>query len=123
MDIPKLHAVFAFMACGLLAIGAAGCDPSPEPASGPATAEALHGTGWYLDDFFVMFEAPDKVKLMTIRVDVVTTVGGTYTVKDGIIEVTVLQQIRAGTWDGSRLVIDGMVGIREDTRITENSDR
>ncbi len=37
----------------------------------------------------------------------------TYTVDKGMVEVSALGKIYAGTWDGSNLVVDGQVGVRQ----------
>lgn len=105
----------------LLAVLVAGCSllvSDKDNPGGPATAEALHGTTWRFDDFSATFDAPDVLTLHDFGSNAALPerLPGTFTVQDEFIEVNVLDKTRAGVWDGSRLVIDGMVGVREQGR-------
>jgi len=71
--------------------------------------EALPGTTWELDDFYITFVSESALNICDeIGQEVIAE--GTYTVAGGVIEVAIGGRVRAGSWDGERLLVDGMVG-------------
>ena len=103
----------------VLAAGLGACSKGGgSGAALPPTAEGLAGTTWRFEDVTITFKAPPDLLIRDQQVGNVE-VPGTYTV-DGVaragrhlIEVTALDMTRAGIWDGSRLVIDGITGVRQ----------
>ncbi len=74
--------------------------------TGPA---ALPGSTWEFDDFYLTFVSDSVVKLHgEDERDIIAE--GTYSMVDGFIEVALDDRVRAGTWDGKRLMVDGMIG-------------
>lgn len=97
----------------LLFVTAAGChSPAKRFDPLPPTADGLAGTQWQLDDIVVSFKQPPDLEVSGGGVPEGATLSGTYTVRDGIIEITVLNRSRAGTWDGRKMVVDGVDGVR-----------
>lgn len=74
----------------------------------------LVGTTWQVGEFIATFYEPPDVLLKGGRINETHPEGvmGTYTIEDGIIEVGALDQSRVGTFDGARLVIDGIEGVK-----------
>ncbi len=69
----------------------------------------LPGTTWEFDDFYVTFVSNFEVKIHgDDKQDVLAE--GTYSIVDGFIEIALDDRVRAGSWDGERLMVDGMVG-------------
>ena len=103
--LPTLLAV-TLAACGLYACS----DAEDSPAiSTPGTAESLVGTTWRLEDYTITFHEPPEIHVAGGKIDEDHPEGvvGEYSVENGIIDISALDQGRSGTWDGQRLVIDG----------------
>jgi len=71
--------------------------------------DRLQGTTWKFDDFYITFVSETALNLHGENgQDVLAK--GTYSVIDTFIEVALNDRVRAGSWDGEQLMIDGMVG-------------
>ena len=97
--------------------------PAPTGASGSATKSAtdgapmmaadLVGTVWVYDGMTITFMDDSKLLLKGGVVEDVAPEGldGTYTLKDGIIEVSALDITKSGTFDGKTMVVDGKTAV------------
>ncbi|NIA14617.1 MAG: hypothetical protein GWP08_11105 [Nitrospiraceae bacterium] len=93
--------------------------PAPTGASTPATKPAtdaapmaaadLVGTVWSYDGMTITFKDDSNLLLKGGVVDGVAPEGleGTYSLKDGIIEVNAMNITKTGTFDGKTMVVDG----------------
>ncbi len=96
-------------------------EPATEPAAAaPETAASasngLIGTTWKVGPFMAHFKDATTVHVSggEPTVQMPDGIDAVYVMKDGTIEVTVLNGIvKKGTWDGSSLVIDGIVGEKQ----------
>lgn len=76
----------------------------------------LLGTTWKFDDFYISFVSESAINFH--GEDAQDIFGeGTYSIIEGFIEVTMDERVRAGSWNGERLIIDGMVGRLTNTAI------
>jgi hypothetical protein len=91
-------AVILVMTCAACRNGATGEIP-----------DTLPGTSWEFDDFYIAFTSESALNILDENGQDVL-LQGTYTVADGFIEVAIDDHVRAGSWDGERLLVDGMVG-------------
>ncbi|MCP4641648.1 MAG: hypothetical protein GY851_14490 [bacterium] len=96
------------LSAGLLVWFMAGSD-SFDPL--PPTAAGLAGTDWLWDGLTVSFSDAANLRIVHEK-RAPDGIPGTFTVEDRVIEVSVIGRIRAGYWDGTRLVIDGVVAER-----------
>ena len=74
----------------------------------PATAEGLSHSTWKLDDIVLEFGTPPELTITGKGTPFGKPLKGSYTVQNGIVEITALGHTRAGTWNGRAMVIDGM---------------
>ncbi len=85
--------------------------PGDTAAADPAAAGAagLSGTKWQLGEYVVDFKDDGKVLVKGGQIATLMPDGaeGEYKVEDGKFSVSVLGQSFNGTWDGSKLVVDG----------------
>ena len=95
---------------------AATADPAVEAPGGTAAADpaaagatGLAGTKWQLGEYVVDFKDDGKVLVKGGQIATLMPDGaeGEYKVEDGKFSVSVLGQSFNGTWDGSKLVVDG----------------
>ena len=95
---------------------AAPADPAVEAPGGTAAADpaaagatGLAGTKWQLGEYVVDFKDDGKVLVKGGQIATLMPDGaeGEYKVEDGKFSVSVLGQSFNGTWDGSKLVVDG----------------
>jgi len=95
---------------------AAAADPAVEAPGGTAAADpaaagatGLAGTKWQLGEYVVDFKDDGKVLVKGGQIATLMPDGaeGEYKVEDGKFSVSVLGQSFNGTWDGSKLVVDG----------------
>lgn len=70
---------------------------------------ALPGTTWKFDDFYITFVSDTALTVHDEDPNDVYA-EGTYSMVDGFIEVALDDRVRAGSWDGKQLIVDGMVG-------------
>jgi hypothetical protein len=90
-----------------------GCDEDSgaiEPL--PPTAEGIAGTSWKLEELTLTFKTPPLVEVRGGSIPGGQTLRGAYAVYSGIIEISLMDRARAGIWDGRRLIIDGIDGVR-----------
>lgn len=78
----------------------------------PPTAEGLAGTEWELEGLKLAFKTPPLVEVSGGSIPGGQTLRGAYGVYNGIIEISLMNRARAGIWDGRRLIIDGIDGVR-----------
>jgi hypothetical protein len=121
-----------FMSCLLivaLCVITAGCTkPVEAPEAGQAvpslpakagTAEQLVGSDWIIGDMVVSFKDTQTLSVKGGAVEEMAPNGveGTYSIKNGAVEVLVEimgeQHVRRGTWDGERLIVDGTPALRQ----------
>lgn len=89
------------------AVEAPGGTAAADPAAAGATG--LAGTKWQLGEYVVDFKDDGKVLVKGGQIATLMPDGaeGEYKVEDGKFSVSVLGQSFNGTWDGSKLVVDG----------------
>jgi len=96
--------------------------PAATPASGSTEgvastdageAAGLVGTTWEIGPYVLEFREPPEVQISGDAVPIPGGVKGQYSVKDGVIEVGAVGQSKAGTWDGTTLVMDGVEGTKQ----------
>jgi len=82
------------------------------PEVPPDADNSLSGTVWRFEEFTVSFKDQPDMHVKGGPIDDVDLEGvdGFYTLKDGRIEVSALEQTKVGLWDGEKLVIDGITG-------------
>ncbi len=89
----------------------AGETPGETAAAEPAAAgtTGLAGTKWQLGDYEIDFKDEGKVLVKGGQIATLVPDGaeGEYKVEDGKFSVSILGQSFNGTWDGSKLVVDG----------------
>lgn len=96
--------------------GASSTEPAAAPAPDTTASNGLVGTTWKLGPFMAHFKDATTVHVSggELAEQMPDGIDAVYAVKDGAIEVTVLNGIvKKGTWNGSNLVIDGMVGEKQ----------
>jgi hypothetical protein len=86
----------------------------PETAAN-ANAEQLEETTWHIDNYIVDFEEGGKIRARGEAVPVPGGVAGSYTVENGVIEISAAGQTFTGTWDGANLIIEGQAGVRQES--------
>ncbi|MBI4556723.1 MAG: hypothetical protein HY706_04000 [Candidatus Hydrogenedentes bacterium] len=91
--------------------------PASEPvAATPALATAgandLLNTTWKIDEYVITFK---NAPVIHIKGGILGDTGmeGTYKFENGVVEVSALGQTKTGTWNGGKLVIDGVDGIKQ----------
>jgi len=97
--------------------------PPAAPAAAPASASApvdpllqkLIGTTWMVGDFQATFQDAKTVLVKGGDLAALYPNGypATYTFENGTLEVTVMDQKTAATWDGEKLVVDGVEAVRQ----------
>lgn len=95
---------------------AASSKPAVAPAPDATASNGLVGTTWKLGPFMAHFKDATTVHVSggELAEQMPDGIDAVYAVKDGAIEVTVLNGIvKKGTWNGSNLVIDGMVAEKQ----------
>ena len=71
--------------------------------------DALPGTTWKFSEFYMTFVSDADVVVHDGDPESVIA-EGTFRFVDGFIEVAMNNRVRAGSWDGAQLMIDGMIG-------------
>jgi len=108
--------------CAALAVCLAGCTAKgptgPAPGSpdymsaeeAQQAAEALVGTTWLAGDFTVTFHEPPEILIEGGPLQETDPEGiiGHYTFENGLVTVTAQGETRTGSWDGERLIVDGL---------------
>jgi hypothetical protein len=108
------------MTMGLMVILALGCgstsstQPQEEAAAPVATTNptpakiSLAGTSWTWQNFLISFtdEKNALVRGPAVVSSYPTGLDATYTLKDSVVEVHALDEIRKGTFDGQKLIIE-----------------
>jgi len=97
--------------------------PAAPAATAPATAPAapaapaasadspLVGTNWVLDDYKVTFKDATTFSLKIGQMP--QGIDGTYTLKDGVLEIKAMGMTKKGTFDGTKLTVDGKEATRQ----------
>jgi hypothetical protein len=87
----------------------------PAATTADPLLEKLIGTSWQLGDFLVTFQDSGNVVIKGKPVEQIAPSGlpGKYSLNNGIIEISAMGQSKSGTWDGEKLVVDGMVGKKQ----------
>ncbi len=107
----------------IIAVGMTGCDVGEEEAGPPedftpGEIDQLVDTVWRFEEFEVAFQEPPDVIVRgePIRSELgLEEVTGAYTLdEEGFIEISAVNEIRMGTWDGDELIVDGITGERID---------
>lgn len=82
--------------------------PEPEPA--PAAAGSIAGTSWKIDEFEIAFKEDGAMVIKGGPLAAIMPNGapGTYKIEGGQIEVSAVGQTKRGTWDGEKLIVDGI---------------
>ncbi len=91
----------------------------PAAAAVAAPTDPLHqklvGTHWMVGDFDVTFQ--DAQTLMVKGGPLAQTapngLAAKYSYENGILKVIAMGQAKTGTWDGTKLVVDGKEGVRQ----------
>ncbi len=96
--------LLATLLVGVFVVVMAGCSGGAKDA-----APGLAGTKWQLGEYVVDFKDDGKVLVKGGQIATLMPDGaeGEYKVEDGKFSVSVLGQSFNGTWDGSKLVVDG----------------
>ena len=83
--------------------------PAPLPPDSQGTVEQLVGTSWRADEFEVTFNEPPNCLIKGGSIEEMAPEGidGEYTLADGILEVTAMDETYFALWHGDRLVVDG----------------
>lgn len=89
------------------------------PATAPAAPAAptasgdspLVGTNWVLDDYKVTFKDATTFSLKIGQMP--QGIDGTYTLKDGVLEIKAMGMTKKGTFDGTKLTVDGKEATRQ----------
>jgi hypothetical protein len=93
--------------------------PAEESAEAAPAAEeggtGLVGTKWKLDEYVIEFQDDTQVlvkggQIATLMPDGAT---GEYKIEDGKFSVSILGMTKSGTWDGDKLVVDGVEAIAQ----------
>ncbi|HOF40566.1 MAG TPA: hypothetical protein PLD73_10860 [Candidatus Hydrogenedentes bacterium] len=89
-------------------------ESAEETSNDTAAAESaggteLTGTKWQLGDYEINFKDDGKVLVKGGQISTLMPDGaeGEYKIEDGKFSVSILGQSFNGTWDGSKLVVDG----------------
>lgn len=86
------------------------------PETAASASNGLIGTTWKVGPFMAHFKDATTVHVSggELAAQMPDGIDAVYAVKDGAIEVTVLNGIvKKGTWNGSSLVIDGIVAEKQ----------
>ncbi len=97
--------------------------PAPAPAEKPAeaasaakpaeaAADTLMGTTWKVGEYEIAFQSGNKItakggKIAAIMPD---GIAGTYKLEGNNVTVSAVGETQKGTWDGTKLVIEGATG-------------
>jgi len=93
----------------------------PDTAVAPAeagdagdTAKALIGTKWTIGEYEATFKDDKKVTLKggALKLMAPNGLDADYTLVDGVLTVSAMGQKKEGTWDGTKLVVDGAEGVK-----------
>lgn len=82
-------------------------------AEAPAGGDGLTGTKWTHNGISMEFKEGNKVQLSGGPLATVAPDGheANYTLADGALSVEVFGQVYNGTWDGTKLVVDGVEAV------------
>lgn len=85
---------------------------APEAQEAP---QSLVGTTWKVGEYTASFQTGQDVLVKGGPISDPAGAKGTYTIQadKNIIEVTILGRTQAGTWDGTKLTMDGFEGVKQ----------
>ncbi|HPO13858.1 MAG TPA: hypothetical protein PLI09_10470 [Candidatus Hydrogenedentes bacterium] len=116
---PQTHAPAAPAAspAPTAAPGAPGTAPAAATVAAPTDPnhQKLIGTRWMVGDFNVTFMDAQTVMVKggPLAQTAPNGLQAKYSYENGILKVIAMGQAKTGTWDGTKLVVDGKEGVRQ----------
>jgi hypothetical protein len=118
-ELPAVRTITALIVCAgmLMSILAAGCGGSGRSRlaapKNPGTMEDLVGTTWTDPATSIKYTFINEEEVEMFSPVVSEPSYGEFLINDGIVEISAGFRTLIGTWDGTRLVIDGTEYLRE----------